>query len=173
MGNEHHNKGERDSSKGEYDPPHSLLDEFLTVMNPLERSEKITEIAKDNEEYNAGWNNTHKQKEESSGGCFLTTACVTYHGLPDDCSELEVLRRFRDSFLQFQSDGKTILADYYRVAPLIVKEISLSEDASSIYRAIYGDIELIVDMIEKGRHDDAVAAYGRMYYALRDKFLNR
>ena len=31
----------------------------------------------------------------NSGGCFLTTACVTYRGLADDCYELNVLRNFR------------------------------------------------------------------------------
>ena len=30
------------------------------------------------------------------GGCFLTSACVKFKGLPDDCAELETLRAFRE-----------------------------------------------------------------------------
>ncbi|ETE04144.1 MULTISPECIES: hypothetical protein [Streptococcus] len=38
-------------------------------------------------------------------GCYLTEAAVTYKGLADDCDELMILRKFRDSYLAFKDGG--------------------------------------------------------------------
>ena len=38
-------------------------------------------------------------KGDTSGGCYLTSACMYSKGLPDDCYELETLRNFRDTWL--------------------------------------------------------------------------
>ena len=46
-----------------------------------------------------------KERGSSSGGCFLTTACCDYKGLPDDCYELETMRKlemitYQDSLME-------------------------------------------------------------------------
>lgn len=56
-------------------------------------------------------------KGQDSSGCFLTSACVEAKGLPDDCSELSVLRHFRDSYLAGIEEGKAEICEYYHVAP--------------------------------------------------------
>jgi len=59
-------------------------------------------------------------------GCFLTTACVDHIGLADDCFELSVLRRFRDTVLARAAGGSEDIARYYRNAPAIVQRILAS-----------------------------------------------
>lgn len=42
-------------------------------------------------------NSKDKSSLKESSGCFLTSACVKYKGLSDDCKELTELRQFRDT----------------------------------------------------------------------------
>ena len=49
------------------------------------------------------------KSDSSSGGCYLTSACTAAMGLPDDCEELSILRRFRDEWLSKQPGGKETL----------------------------------------------------------------
>jgi hypothetical protein len=53
-------------------------------------------------------------------GCFLTTACCEVLGLPDDCCELETLRRYRDLVLAASPQGREDVALYYRLAPAML-----------------------------------------------------
>ncbi len=53
-------------------------------------------------------------------GCFLTTACCEVLGLPDDCFELEALRRYRDLVLAASPQGRKDITLYYRFAPAIL-----------------------------------------------------
>lgn len=64
----------------------------------------------------------------SSGGCFLTTACCKYKGLPDDCAELETLRRFRDTYLKETEYGSELIRAYYESAPALVERIELQRN---------------------------------------------
>lgn len=57
------------------------------------------------------------------GDCFLTTAAVETIGLPDDCWELETLRRFRDEWLADQPGGNEDIARYYDGAPAIADRL--------------------------------------------------
>ena len=62
-------------------------------------------------------------KDNSGGGkkgCFITTAACELRGLPDDCHELRVLRRFRDDVLVTSREGRALVEEYYRVAPRLV-----------------------------------------------------
>lgn len=64
-----------------------------------------------------------KAPSGSSGGCFLTTACCEVIGLPDDCLELTVLRRFRDSVLPTLPGGDAEIALYYLLAPVVLRRL--------------------------------------------------
>jgi hypothetical protein len=59
-------------------------------------------------------------KCEQPQGCFLTTACCTTLGLPDDCFELTTLRRYRDTVLAGTAEGRAAIAEYYRLAPALL-----------------------------------------------------
>lgn len=103
----------------------------------------------------------------SGGGCFLTTACCEYKGLPDDCHELQTLRKFRDEYLALKGYGKEIIELYYEDAPDIVERINSRTDKGQIYAKIYGKIEEIAMLIEKKQFDEAVIAYMLMVYQLK------
>ena len=51
-------------------------------------------------------------------GCFITTVCCEYKGLADDCEELTILRKFRDTYVP-----KQLVKEYYKIAPKIVEII--------------------------------------------------
>src|SRR3954470_9525489 len=46
--------------------------------------------------------------------CFITTACCELLGLPDNCFELRLLRRYRDRVLARLPGGREKIALYYR-----------------------------------------------------------
>jgi hypothetical protein len=69
--------------------------------------------------------------------CFLTTACVHYLALADDCFELSSLRRFRDNSLLRMSGGPEDIALYYKHAPQIVQHILASADPSRDFARLY------------------------------------
>ena len=100
------------------------------------------------------------------GGCFLTSACVKFKRLPDDCAELETLRAFRDDYLA----GSPLVKEYYETAPAIVGKIESSPDKDRYYRVIYGVIRKCVRLIGAGRYAEAVRAYGDMVLALKKEF---
>ncbi len=48
-----------------------------------------------------------------------------------------MFRTFRDGWLQAQSDGDALIAEYYEVAPPIVRAINALPDAAEIYQGIW------------------------------------
>ena len=102
---------------------------------------------------NDGWQQSAVEKK-----CFLASACMAARGLPVDCEELEVLRRFREEVLAGTAEGDAILREYEEIAPRIVRAIDDRPDASAIYEKIYAEIVLCVRDI---RGQDTVAAKGR------------
>jgi hypothetical protein len=65
-------------------------------------------------------------------GCFLTTACCEMLGLPDDCFELRMLRRYRDETLANMQGGSAAIAAYYLVAPSVLDRLRQEERASRL-----------------------------------------
>ena len=109
----------------------------------------------------------YEEAGHSSGsGCFLTTACCQHKGLPDDCHELQTLRRFRDEKLMSSSGGKEMIRRYYRDAPGIVEKLNARWDSGEIYEKVYEEITKIVHMVEAGQDDRATIAYLLMTYDL-------
>lgn len=94
--------------------------------------------------------------------CFLTTACVQYRGLADDCKELTVLRAFRDGFLKTTEEGRALVEEYYRIAPQIVAKIELRADRGEIYGGIYTEVLRCVELIEQGKYRETTDTYTAM-----------
>ena len=99
---------------------------------------------------------------KSSGGCFLTGACVDYLGLPDDCKELTVLRNFRDNVLKATDEGMDLVNEYYTIAPTLVDKINASDNKAEIYADIYKRIQLCITAIENDDRSLAVQLYKDM-----------
>ena len=106
---------------------------------------------------------------QSSGGCFLTSACVEAKGLPDDCYELTTLRKFRDEYIANQEGGKCEIAHYYHVAPTIVERIKKSSNAMATFEKIYADLVIpCVKLIEDGDYASAHNKY-REYVTMLER----
>lgn len=89
----------------------------------------------------------------------MTTACCEHKGLPDDCYELQTLRKFRDEYLMSEEYGKEIVRLYYEEAPKIVEKIDSKPDKDQMYEKIYIRIKEIVQLIEEGQFSEAVIIY--------------
>jgi len=107
----------------------------------------------------------------SSGGCYLTTACVGHKGLADNCYELETLRKFRDGYMAALPQGKADIQEYYEKAPIIVEAIDMSADKETEYESIYADvIKPCVEMIDNGNNEGAYKLYKDMVRRLEKKY---
>ena len=112
------------------------------------------------------------EPESPPSGCFLTSACTAARGLPDDCHELQTLRRFRDEWLKKQQDGVLLIAYYYEVAPRIVAAIDACSDHLEIYDRLYQElVSPCVRMIESGQNDDALLLYKDYTLKLEEMYL--
>ncbi len=108
------------------------------------------------------------QKENSSGSCYLTSACMKHfqYKFDDNCYELTVLSWFRDNFI-----SKEDIDLYYEVAPIIVENIDALEDNDKIYDYIYKYIiEACIKAIENGDYDFAYSRYKSSVLTLNEQF---
>lgn len=128
--------------------------------------DKIMELAQDS----LSNNQTQNKKKE---GCFLTTACVNYAGLPDDCFELQTLRNFRDNYLASTAEGQDLIELYYREAPIIVDFINSDQQRELILHGILETVRECVDYICSKRPHDALICYKKMYQRLRNKYIQK
>lgn len=96
-------------------------------------------------------------------GCSLTTAACEMRGLPDDCHELRVLRRFRADVLVRSGEGRALVKEYYREAPRLVPLIKLNGEQDDVWC----EIQSAIDHIEEGNHLAAIAADRIMFERLR------
>lgn len=159
---DYHNKGQADRSKNKYDPPHSRVEDLVRqIVAGESKSER-----RDRKSYDQGRKNNKRQK----GGCFLTTACIQRAGLADDCRELQVLRQFRDDYVQAHPSGDLILAEYYRKAPAILRRIQESPECGEVFDAIFGDIREAVRFIEIGHHGSALEIYAALFLKLQARY---
>ena len=112
----------------------------------------------------------HFESNESSGGCFLTSALVHYLGKADDCKELQTLRHFRDTVLKESREGRRLVCEYYHVAPKIVEAIEASGEKEKHYAFIQETVDTCVKDIEKGDNEGAIEHYYAMVNALKTAF---
>ncbi len=107
----------------------------------------------------------------SGGGCFLTSACVESHALPDDCFELQTLRAFRDRMVAKSGEFRELVADYYSCAPKIVRAINAAPDSSRHWRRLYDDLVVpCVRLICSGCEKEAWKLYRGVVEELRSKW---
>ncbi len=105
----------------------------------------------------------YREETSSSGGCYLTSACMEAQGLSDNCEELTILRDFRDNWMKKQPGGLAEVAEYYATAPEIVKKINQRPDAKEIWNGLYETLVApCVRLIQVGAMEEA----HRKYYAI-------
>ncbi len=112
------------------------------------------------------------RNEESSSGCFLTSACVEARGLPDDCDELQTLRAFRDNWLRQQPGGAAEIQAYYQTGPAIVAALRC-DGGTARFDQLYRELVLpCVADIKAGRMEEAYRRYRQTVVDLRARYLN-
>ena len=114
----------------------------------------------------------NKEAQEDDKGCFITTAVCDSFGKPDDCYELTTFRNFRDNWLVEQEDGKSLVAEYYKVAPKIVTNINKFTNAKTIYQMIWTKyLDPCLKFIETGKLTECKDMYVSMVQNLKQKYL--
>lgn len=104
----------------------------------------------------------------SSGGCYLTSACVYAKNLPDDCYELQILRTFRDTWMKGSEEGQKSIEIYYETAPKIVLAINDTVNPKAIYEKIYNEMVLpCVRLIEQNKMQETFELYKEKVFELR------
>jgi len=95
------------------------------------------------------------------GGCFITTAVCKVYGKPDDCDELTVLRKYRDTYLQ--ANHPADIQTYYDIAPTIVLRINERDDADVVWTGLYRQyIVPAIQHIQDGEYELAYTTYKAM-----------
>ena len=104
--------------------------------------------------------------------CFITTAVCESFNKPDDCFELTTFRNFRDNWLALQSDGKILIAEYYKIAPQIVANINKLTNASEIYKKLWNDwLAPCLEFIKVGDNVACKNKYVEMVNRLKKLYL--
>lgn len=112
----------------------------------------------------SGWNN-------SGSGCYITTACVEYMGLADDCDEMETLRHYRDVLVEQDENFREQVLDYYRKAPVIVQKIMQSKTKNEQLKFLYENlVQKCVSLLKAGQFEEAKQHYVNVYHALLTKY---
>lgn len=111
------------------------------------------------------------KEESSSGGCYLTTACMQAKRLPDNCYELETLRNFRDTWLKSSEEGQAIIKRYYEIAPKIVSAINDTKDSKAVYDMLYDKmVKPCVEFIEQKKYQETLELYRSMTLQLEKEY---
>lgn len=84
----------------------------------------------------------------------------------DNCEELEILRWFRDHYVEPKD-----IEHYYETAPVIVSAIEASSEKDAIYQAIYDNVVIVcVNAIKPGEYDFAYNRYRDSVLQLERRF---
>lgn len=103
--------------------------------------------------------------------CFLTSACVSFMGKPDNCEELTVLRAFRDTYMKQLKNGQNYIDEYYEIAPQIVEKINSSNTKNEWYEYIYTVVVNCVNLIRQNKNNEALNKYREMVLKLKKELL--
>jgi hypothetical protein len=106
------------------------------------------------------------------GFCYITTAVCDTLNKGDDCSELTLLREYRDKYLIHTIDGEQVVNTYYNIAPTIVNRINKSEESYEVYKQIWKSYnQPCLTLIEDGKNEECKELYSRMVASLERKYM--
>lgn len=112
-------------------------------------------------------NKSNKKKD----GCFITTAVCDSFGKADDCYELTMFRQFRDTWFREQVDGESLIEEYYAIAPRIVSNINLLDNAKEVYHSIWTEyLKPCLMDLEAGDRVSCKKRYVHMVTDLKKKY---
>lgn len=106
---------------------------------------------------------------EPKKGCFITTATCIAKNKADNCYELEILRKFRDNFLDKNYPNE--IDEYYKTSPEIVRLINNNNRKEEIYSDIEKELNDCIFFIENKKYELAFQTYRKMFVKLKKDFL--
>lgn len=115
---------------------------------------------------------SNDSSSSSDSSCYLTTTCVNVMGLPNNCLELQVLRKFRNKILMPTSKGRKAIQEYHKLAPEIVQSIDGRGNAEFIWKQIYTDIRHAVSLVLNNDFEGAFKHYKQVTLNLKEKYLS-
>ena len=115
---------------------------------------------------------TISPREARDNNCFITTACVKHYGLSDDCYQLNTLRKFRDGYLSKSDANKTLIHQYYSIAPNLVNLLESDINRNHLFNEIFLKINRACAAIEKRKFENAKKIYSDAVVNLLRYFKN-
>jgi len=110
--------------------------------------------------------------KSANAGCFISTAICVSMEKDDDCSELSILRDFRDNYLRNLPNGTQLIDEYYFKAPLLLEAINNRKDAQVLLKHLnYEFLAKAIQLIQKGKKRDALDIYIHMIRYIEDLVL--
>ncbi|WP_416141084.1 CFI-box-CTERM domain-containing protein [Lysinibacillus capsici] len=107
----------------------------------------------------------------SKSWCFLTTATCIALGKEDNCDEILNYKKYRDEHLRFDDDGRDLIVEYYRIAPVIVEKIDAEPNPKALYLHLYNQyIKVGYDYLQKNDLVNAKKIYIEMVKNLCEKY---
>ncbi len=114
-----------------------------------------------------------RNKKNDDGNCYLTTACVSYYNLTDNCKQLTILRNFRDTYLATTIEGYEKINRYYLFAPKIVKALNNHKNKKFLYQQLFSTINIACDLIEQNKLLEAEQLYISISEQLYSKLITK
>ena len=106
----------------------------------------------------------------SCQACYISTACITAFGKTDDCNELNLLRKFRDTYVKIYHPND--VEKYYAQAPKIVNFINNQRNKIEIYSELWYDKILpCINLIETNQFETAYNLYKSTALDLQNKYI--
>ncbi len=172
-------RSDRKKKMARVDNNMAMVSYFLPLIRDVKspRADELAQAMAD------AWNQTFPGNKisgmtitEMKGGfrtspCFITTAVCESLGKPDDCYELTLLRRYRNTFMMCSEQKAAAVKEYYRIAPEIVEKINGRADAAERYRSIWAQyLNPCIRLIEENHLEDCADVYADMVNTLQKEF---
>lgn len=114
----------------------------------------------------------YRSNREKNGydnsSCYITTIVSDILGYQDKGYVLNMLRNFRNNYLQKDNNYKELLVEYDIIGPMLAKDINNSPNKQEIAYNLYENIlKNVVIEIEKGNNKEAIRLYKAMTYGLK------
>lgn len=108
---------------------------------------------------------------DRKGLCFITSAACNVMGKSDDCYELTTFRSFRDTYMMQTEGRKSLVEEYYRIAPAIVVYINTLQESKQIYKQLWKDfLQPCLKYIENNRLEECEILYTQMLQDVRKNY---
>jgi len=120
--------------------------------------------------YNRGYTKKRYKSRKKKDDCFITTACVEYYNLPDNCPQLNLLRKFRDNYLMKTKNGQNLVLKYYETAPRLVKKMKEDIKHAKLFKKIFQEINKACGYILSENFIEAEKIYTNVVLSLHNRY---